>query len=129
MDRMPRSVNRQTQMISKTFMLMYLGSQNVNVILQKVLTPFNWYVFFGKITKDLAQDNSLDICVLRPLSKCSVLSIFSIGKFCYIQVFLSIMQFKIWQKYLQTNRTMMNRSRNYGQKLCSETYYFSSFIG
>ena len=75
---------------------------------------------FGKISENLAQGNSLDICVLRPLSKCSMSSIFSIRKFCCVQVSLSVIQFKMWQKYIEKNRTVVNRFINYVQKYNSE---------
>ena len=75
---------------------------------------------FGKISENLAQGNSLDICVLRPLSKCSMSSIFSIRKFCCVQVSLSVIQFKMWQKCIETNRTVVNRFINYVQKYNSE---------
>lgn len=75
---------------------------------------------FGKISENLAQENSLDICVLRPLSKCSMSSIFSIRKFCCVQVSLSVIQFKMWQKYIETNRTVVNRFINYVQKYNSK---------
>lgn len=75
---------------------------------------------FGKISENLARENSLDICVLRPLSKCSMSSIFSIRKFCCVQVSLSVIQFKMWQKYIETNRTVVNRFINYVQKYNSK---------
>lgn len=40
-DRMPSSFKGKAQKKTKMLMLMHSVSQNVNVILQKILTPFN----------------------------------------------------------------------------------------
>lgn len=110
---------KQTQ---KMLMLMHSVSRNENVTPQKVLAPLNWYVLLhtGKIGRNLARENSFrHLCTKTSEQVLHVIYI-QHQKICCVQVSLSVIQFKMWQKYIETNRTVVNRFINYVQKYNSK---------